>query len=720
MISKSESILLNLIRNSKYFDAEWYLRRYPDVKLLEMDPALHFVRYGGILKRAPNPDFDVQFYFETYRNLDSVSENTFPGHALFEASHSLVASEQQLKELVASEKAESIKAFPPIEGNPSIRKKISYCVPVLGRLNDLKGTLHFNLQENDLFRNKIEFLVIDFGKSSEIHDWISENFPEELSTGYLRLIKEPNLLDTWHFSKAKNAFRFHMRGDVYSSLDADNFVTSEDTQLLLDTASRHPYGFLYHHFSGNWGDGTSGRVSIPDWVYRRVGYDDRLLPRQFDELDLILGVLKRYPTIPFIGTSEERNALTMSLFCKGFHEDEKLPNRIYFQESCRSMPPLNPRGSDYTDQLPHWRAMNNFNGAFSALTHGTNPDARKKNTNNLNKYKLELLECLPKKSILDILFHLNQADRGVEIDQNDICLFTCVKNEESYLPKFIEHYRKMGVSKFFIVDDHSRMPVSDLDLGADVTILKPKVGRFGTSKTLWLEGLIKAYVPEGAWVMTVDADEFVQLPRPFNNLTELVKDLEVAQRDYSVGLLLDMVPAAARFSDQSLCDPKLFDTNFDHFYSSSSAPSITYNENPSIKWAFGSHAGLSWRYDVRYHAFGTFDSLRKFPLFRYRQNRHLNQGFHTFHHLDGTSPPGPEVWSQNPILPIFHYKLVKLFSEYSRRDLLSAAHGYHSRTKENIKRIFGTDPGDTVKELRRLSPDFVPASRVLDSIVSRH
>ncbi|MFU8777656.1 MAG: glycosyltransferase family A protein [Roseovarius sp.] len=41
------------IRKSGYFDADWYLGTYPDVAMLGMDPAEHYLKYGKMLGRNP-------------------------------------------------------------------------------------------------------------------------------------------------------------------------------------------------------------------------------------------------------------------------------------------------------------------------------------------------------------------------------------------------------------------------------------------------------------------------------------------------------------------------------------------------------------------------------------------------------------------------------------------------------------------------------------------
>lgn len=43
---------------SGLFDVGWYLEKYPDVAAAHIDPALHFVQYGVVERRSPNPDFN--------------------------------------------------------------------------------------------------------------------------------------------------------------------------------------------------------------------------------------------------------------------------------------------------------------------------------------------------------------------------------------------------------------------------------------------------------------------------------------------------------------------------------------------------------------------------------------------------------------------------------------------------------------------------------------
>ena len=56
------------------WNAEWYLRRYPDVAESGVNPLLHYLVQGWRESRSPGPQFDAQRYFEEYLE-GIVSEN---------------------------------------------------------------------------------------------------------------------------------------------------------------------------------------------------------------------------------------------------------------------------------------------------------------------------------------------------------------------------------------------------------------------------------------------------------------------------------------------------------------------------------------------------------------------------------------------------------------------------------------------------------------------
>jgi glycosyltransferase involved in cell wall biosynthesis len=48
------------------FDADWYLRKYPEVATVERDPAWHYVLHGWKENRQPGPEFDIDYYRRRY------------------------------------------------------------------------------------------------------------------------------------------------------------------------------------------------------------------------------------------------------------------------------------------------------------------------------------------------------------------------------------------------------------------------------------------------------------------------------------------------------------------------------------------------------------------------------------------------------------------------------------------------------------------------------
>lgn len=57
---------LALARSTKKIHNKWYLTSYPDVAALDMDSAVHYLRYGAAMGRNPSKAFHTQFYIDSY------------------------------------------------------------------------------------------------------------------------------------------------------------------------------------------------------------------------------------------------------------------------------------------------------------------------------------------------------------------------------------------------------------------------------------------------------------------------------------------------------------------------------------------------------------------------------------------------------------------------------------------------------------------------------
>ena len=66
---------LAIIRKSELFDANWYLTHNPDVVQAGIDPARHYLLYGGFEGRDPSPHFSSQGYLERYQDVQGAGVN---------------------------------------------------------------------------------------------------------------------------------------------------------------------------------------------------------------------------------------------------------------------------------------------------------------------------------------------------------------------------------------------------------------------------------------------------------------------------------------------------------------------------------------------------------------------------------------------------------------------------------------------------------------------
>jgi len=64
-----------LIRSSGLFDEQWYLANNPDVAQAGVDPACHYLLYGGFESRDPGPNFSSAWYLDVYEDVKKAGTN---------------------------------------------------------------------------------------------------------------------------------------------------------------------------------------------------------------------------------------------------------------------------------------------------------------------------------------------------------------------------------------------------------------------------------------------------------------------------------------------------------------------------------------------------------------------------------------------------------------------------------------------------------------------
>jgi len=584
----------------------------------------------------------------------------------------------------------------------SQQREIAYCAPVMNRFSDLQKTLAHNLAVLKQFEGRVQLIIACFDAETACKDWVQQNFSDEIKIGLLRF-QSFNPLPYWHFSWAKNAFCDLIDARYYSSLDGDNFLSEDDIEKTLNLINDSDREYIIHHFSGTWGDGTSGRLTIPAHMYRKKPYIDELMPRQFDEIGVILHLITDFPQLVFVSRPGV-NIFDSSRWCRDYLDLNGIEVNHKEMDLGVIGNPLNPRDKNYIEKDETIFFYHKLNASYTFWKLSTQDSARQKFFSVLESAQREYAKTRICVENLDTLFS-GAAISGLN-KTNEVTLYAVNRDNYSLLGPWIEHYRALGVKRFIIVDDDSEKPLEDVLEGKDINVVRPHFGVFRSSKVFWLKALMSAFQEPGSWALTVDVDEFLDLEAPekvnLGNSSPLEHYLSMADNygwNHAVGILLDMMP--------SLETIEITDENFlksmGGYYFRPINTSLGYQDLQPVQWAFGDFWPISFAFDIRYRLYGTNDCLRKVPLVRFYPEVDLNQGFHTLLQNGRTLTWQELLIPERGLLPIRHYKMTKVFSKTCAEDgPFKRAEQYFGRTQKNLKRIAKSDPDYIIRSWRAI------------------
>jgi len=72
-----------ILKDSEWFDAEWYLKTYPDVAQAKADPLKHYIRCGAEEGRDPSPEFSSERYLSEYPDVADSKVNPLSHYVAF-------------------------------------------------------------------------------------------------------------------------------------------------------------------------------------------------------------------------------------------------------------------------------------------------------------------------------------------------------------------------------------------------------------------------------------------------------------------------------------------------------------------------------------------------------------------------------------------------------------------------------------------------------------
>ncbi len=221
-------------------------------------------------------------------------------------------------------------------------------------------------------------------------------------------------------------------------------------------------------------------------------------------------------------------------------------------------------------------------------------------------------------------------DRIIDLPATGVLCFMVVRNEAKRLPFALDYYRRLGVCRFFVVDNDSADGAREwLSAQPDVYLWHTRAA-FGAARcgTDWTEALLRTY-GEGRWCLVVDADELLVYPDSETvPLDAFCAALEGAGYRAAMALMIDMYsdrslrdthyePGTSFLASCPYFDRQVYHDRVERFYGHDEHPSLFGGVRRRIFG--GSEPGKDERF---------FYCLNKVPLLKYDPSLVISDNFH--------------------------------------------------------------------------------------------
>jgi hypothetical protein len=135
--------------------------------------------------------------------------------------------------------------------------------------------------------------------------------------------------------------------------------------------------------------------------------------------------------------------------------------------------------------------------------------------------------------------------RSDRLAGDEIICVCCVRNEDLRLPYFVDYYRRIGVNRFFFVDNLSDDGTTDFLLRQPDAHVYLAAGSYAASRCgiSWINEVLGRHA-SGHWALTIDADELLVYPSCEDlGLGDLVRYLDRSGAGCLQTFMLDMYGA---------------------------------------------------------------------------------------------------------------------------------------------------------------------------------
>lgn len=262
---------------------------------------------------------------------------------------------------------------------------------------------------------------------------------------------------------------------------------------------------------------------------------------------------------------------------------------------------------------------------------------------------------------------LKKISNNIVDEKCNVCLFANIRNEIIRLPFFLEYYRNLGISQFFIIDNGSS------DDSQEYLLQQPDVHLFFTAEKFidqepgviqhyaggWIDELMNKYA-NNKWCLYVDADEFLVYPESESiSIQSLCHYLDQCQYQGLFSIMLDM------YSDKKISQiiHRTGDSLFKDYPFYDNASSYFVSEIPRffphVKVEGGPFKRVIWSEENPF-IIGTAPLRTKIPLIKY----HSDFKYHSSTHL--CTP----LYLADISSVLAHFKITNHFIEHLKKDMV--------------------------------------------------
>lgn len=211
----------DVIRQSAYFDANWYLAANRDVAEKKVDPAIHYLAHGGYERRDPSPRFSSEEYLKMNPDVARTGMNP-----LF---HFEKRGRSEGRTAVPSKCDGARNAFRYDTGKVAF----SVIMPTYNRAHCIGEAV------DSLFAGRhanFELIVVDDGSTDGTVDLLEKRYAAEIAAGRLVVVR----IDHAGVCRARNVGLARARNKWIAYLDSDNTVRPEFLDTFAHAVMENP------------------------------------------------------------------------------------------------------------------------------------------------------------------------------------------------------------------------------------------------------------------------------------------------------------------------------------------------------------------------------------------------------------------------------------------------------------------------------------------------